>query len=594
MKELVYRCLFVLLFCVCSMGARADWTTVWSEDFNDASTASSLTGWTFVGSSSIQSPQDEYNSTKRLRLGSTTASSATTPAIGVSGNLILTFDYKRTSTYYTVFSITVIDGGTISESPTNYTLSDGSNNTAIFHIVNATNSTKIVFSTDNSGVYIDNIVVQAEVAAPVAVAAPTFSLAAGRYSESQTLTISCETEGASIYYTTDGTEPTNASTLYEGAITISTTQTVKAIAYKGETASEVTSAEYTVSDALFSDDFSGETNGYRSPTNVSYQTGRLDIGRSAILTFRMRGRKATNTATLSLIEHYRENNQDQYRSIYGVLNLTPPRDEWQTYKYAVPMQFDNSRLVVTITNTDCDLDDVVLVTPPTITLDESTSEEKTAELLQANINQIVDVATRRTLRGGIWNTLCLPFDVSRPDLYTALGPQTLVMTTYNSYADNVLTFSTVSGGNVITAGTPFLLKCDRDGINPTFRAVTITQTAPQGRTDNGVTFQGCFGSTPLATDGTDLFIGVDNNLYSPASGTNVLGGMRAFIRLATAGSRLSLAIDDGTTMIHEATTTTDRRPDDTVYTLQGQRVDKPVRGLYISGGKKIIAKEKGR
>ena len=81
--------------------------------------------------------------------------------------------------------------------------------------------------------------------APVAaVEAPTFSPAAGTYTEAQSVTLSTTTSGATIYYTTDGTEPTNASTQYTGAISVSTTTTIKAIAIKGSDESTVTTATY--------------------------------------------------------------------------------------------------------------------------------------------------------------------------------------------------------------------------------------------------------------------------------------------------------------------------------------------------------------
>ena len=45
------------------------------------------------------------------------------------------------------------------------------------------------------------------------------------------VTITCDTEGASIYYTIDGTEPTNESTAYTASFNLTESATVKAIAY---------------------------------------------------------------------------------------------------------------------------------------------------------------------------------------------------------------------------------------------------------------------------------------------------------------------------------------------------------------------------
>jgi hypothetical protein len=79
------------------------------------------------------------------------------------------------------------------------------------------------------------------------VATPTFSPAAGEYTEVQNVEIACTTEGATIYYTVDGTDPTTASSVYSAAITVSETSTVKAIGVKdGMVNSEIASAEYTI------------------------------------------------------------------------------------------------------------------------------------------------------------------------------------------------------------------------------------------------------------------------------------------------------------------------------------------------------------
>ncbi len=88
---------------------------------------------------------------------------------------------------------------------------------------------------------------------PPQVAAPGFSPAAGTYSSAQSVTITSATGGASIAYTTDGSTPTESGgtvthgKLYSGAISISATATLNAIAFKtGDTDSTVTSARYTI------------------------------------------------------------------------------------------------------------------------------------------------------------------------------------------------------------------------------------------------------------------------------------------------------------------------------------------------------------
>ena len=79
------------------------------------------------------------------------------------------------------------------------------------------------------------------------VATPAFSPAAGTYIGAQSVTISCATSGATIYYTTDGSAPSTSAAQYSAAINVSTTTTIKAYAVKsGWIDSAVASATYTV------------------------------------------------------------------------------------------------------------------------------------------------------------------------------------------------------------------------------------------------------------------------------------------------------------------------------------------------------------
>lgn len=83
-----------------------------------------------------------------------------------------------------------------------------------------------------------------------AVATPTANVSTGTYYETQSITLNCATEGASIYYTLDGTTtPTASSTKYTDGtpISITETNTLMAIAVKTDmNDSEVLTITYTI------------------------------------------------------------------------------------------------------------------------------------------------------------------------------------------------------------------------------------------------------------------------------------------------------------------------------------------------------------
>jgi M6 family metalloprotease-like protein len=80
------------------------------------------------------------------------------------------------------------------------------------------------------------------------VATPTFSVPGGSYSVQVPVALACATPGATIRYTTDGNEPTAASTVYTGTLSLTATTTLKAKAFKlGSADSATATAVYTVS-----------------------------------------------------------------------------------------------------------------------------------------------------------------------------------------------------------------------------------------------------------------------------------------------------------------------------------------------------------
>jgi len=79
------------------------------------------------------------------------------------------------------------------------------------------------------------------------VALPVFDPAGGSYTNSQSVSITCATPGATIRYTLDGSDPSESSNLYSTPINISANKTLKARAYKsGWTTSNIASASYII------------------------------------------------------------------------------------------------------------------------------------------------------------------------------------------------------------------------------------------------------------------------------------------------------------------------------------------------------------
>ena len=113
------------------------------------------------------------------------------------------------------------------------------------------------------------------------VATPTFSPEAGNYTEAQTVTINCDTDGATIYYTTDGTTPTNEKTQYNGPITVSTATTIKAIAYVDDETSFVAVATYHINSQANPYTVTQALSFYEYPANGIYVQGIVSTAPTA-------------------------------------------------------------------------------------------------------------------------------------------------------------------------------------------------------------------------------------------------------------------------------------------------------------------------
>ena len=98
------------------------------------------------------------------------------------------------------------------------------------------------------------------------VATPEANPTSGNYSTALLVELSCSTTGADIYYTTDGSDPDESSTLYSESIEIFSDTTIKAKAYKaGYDPSDIVTLTYTVTIT----DFTIKARAFKSNLNPS-------------------------------------------------------------------------------------------------------------------------------------------------------------------------------------------------------------------------------------------------------------------------------------------------------------------------------------
>lgn len=136
-----------------------------------------------------------------------------------------------------------------------------------------------------------DVISNTKIAPLLTVKTPISSPSGGSFTGTQAVTLTCATNGAEIYYTTDGSTPTSDSTKYTTAFTVTDTTTVKVIAIKdgmnGSAVLTVTFTKYSGGGTS-----GGGATGAVPGSTVSVSTGRSHV--EAAVTVK------DNTATVSM------------------------------------------------------------------------------------------------------------------------------------------------------------------------------------------------------------------------------------------------------------------------------------------------------
>ncbi|WP_330036947.1 hypothetical protein [Prevotella sp.] len=237
----------------------------------------------------------------------------------------------------------------------------------------------------------------------------------------------------------------------------------------------------------------------------------------------------------------------------------------------------------------------VYVSLPTTSLSES--EDNVIET-QPDIN----ISLNRKLVKGVWNTICLPFDVSAAQAKSAFGADVRIAALNAESKGNTLIFDNKTAEG-IKAAVPYLImpsevKADNkyEFYNVSIKPENAAQAAAVS-THDGFVFKGIYNKVDITQDinkpeSYAAFLGANNTLFK-AKANSITKGFRAYFAIpkSTATSALRVVVDGNATSIKNINCGV-VESDDAVYNLQGQRVDARslMPGLYIKAGKKFVVR----
>lgn len=237
----------------------------------------------------------------------------------------------------------------------------------------------------------------------------------------------------------------------------------------------------------------------------------------------------------------------------------------------------------------------VYVSLPTISLSES--EENKIET-----KSDISISLNRKLVKGVWNTICLPFDVSEAQAKSAFGADVRIAALNAESKGNTLMFDNKTAEG-IKASMPYLIMPSEVKADDKYEFYNVsikpenTTPAATVSTSNGFAFKGIYNKVDITQNINNsksyaAFLGANNTLFKAKSGSTTKG-FRAYFVIpnSTATSALRVVVDGNATSIKNINCGVVEN-DDAVYNLQGQRVDARslMPGLYIKAGKKFVVR----
>ena len=217
-----------------------------------------------------------------------------------------------------------------------------------------------------------------------------------------------------------------------------------------------------------------------------------------------------------------------------------------------------------------------------------------------------NVKVKRTIKANEWSTLCLPFNMTEAQVKEFFGDD--VQLAYFDGYEVKKEGTNVTGINIkfvdgdvsdgFYCNYPYLIKTSKDiteftlttDITPDVVEESISiGSGPSKRTGK---FIGTYQANTIVPENS-IFLSGNKFWYS--SGKTKMKAFRAYFTLdhvltnkENADARITMSFNDDTTGVKNVEHKVS--DEDIYYNLNGQRVEKPIKGFYVKDGMKIIVK----
>ena len=171
--------------------------------------------------------------------------------------------------------------------------------------------------------------------------------------------------------------------------------------------------------------------------------------------------------------------------------------------------------------------------PELIVLDEMAATN--AVIVDNYRNGTHDIQITRSIVSGMYNTICLPFDVDNTQLKAIFGSDVeLIQMQSATLSGNALTLNFEDAASIYR-GTPYLIKTTKAVVNPVFTDVEIKEKVGQATAGTDADFIGNFIAGEVPAGDQNLFLGPNDLLYFSQNATPIKG-MRAYFHVKVPGA----------------------------------------------------------